>query len=91
MAYLALRVDDVVLGQTGLGMGPFNAGYESMCMVRNFGQKRAREMWFTYWFYSVEVFWRMGLVDTVYGVGGLVVVGLIVLLVDCYNSLFKKL
>ena len=47
-------------------MGSFDAGYGCMHMAHLVGQKKSREMWFLWKFYSAAEALQMGLVNAVF-------------------------
>ena len=63
VADLTLASDRSVFGQTGPRMGSVDAGYGSTHMARMVGQKRAREIWFLFFFFKQKTAYEMGLIN----------------------------
>ena len=62
---ISIAADNAKFGQTGPMVGSFDGGYGSGLLVRNVGQKKAREIWFMTRQYDAQEALAMGLVNTV--------------------------
>ncbi len=62
---LTIAADNAIFGQTGPRVGSFDGGYGINLLVRQIGEKRAKEIWFLCRRYDAETALAWGLVNAV--------------------------